>query len=90
MEQISVGKVALSTITEEVRNIRQEIGQLLVKSSRFTNFIRDLKDKRNQTKKEIQDLISSFDPLTGSTSIFTDEVKQLNQEIKRLKDEEEK
>lgn len=90
MEQITVGKVSLSSRTKEVKTILQQVGQLLMKSSNFPTLIKDLEDKRNQIQKEIQDLVFSFDPLSSSTSTFTGKVKMLNHKIKRLKDEEDK
>lgn len=42
MEHISVSKVVLSTSTKEVNSILQEVGQLLVKSSSFTNLIKHI------------------------------------------------
>lgn len=65
----------LSTSTEEVKSILQEVGQLLVKSSSFTNLIKDLEDKRARTQREIQDLIGSFDTLTSSATTFNGKVK---------------
>lgn len=90
MEQIRVGKVALSTRTKEVKTILQQVGQLLVKSSSFPTLITNLEDKRNQSQKDIQDLVIYFDPLISSASTFTGKVKMLNHEIRRLKDEEAK
>lgn len=62
----------------------------MVKSSSFTDLIKDLEDKRAQTQREIQDLISYFDPLKSSTTTFSGKVKQLTHEIKKLKEEEDK
>lgn len=90
MEKITVGKVALSTRTKEFKTILQQVSQLLMKSLNFPILIKYLEDKRNQIQKEIQDLVSLFDPLSSSTSTFTGKVKMINHKIKRLKDEEDK
>lgn len=90
MEQIFVGKVALSTRTEEVKTTLQQVGQLLMKSSKFPVLIKDLNDNINQLQQEIQDLVSSFDPLSSSTSTFTGKIKMLNHQLGKLKDEEDK
>lgn len=62
----------------------------MVKSSSFTNLIKDLKDKRAQTRREIQYLIGLFDPLTSSATTFSGKVRHLTHEIKNLTEEEDK
>lgn len=90
MEQILVGKIALSTKIEEVKTTLQQVGQLLMKSSNFLVLIKDLDDNINQIQNESQDSVSSFDPLSRSTSTFTGKIKMLNHQLKKLKDEEDK
>lgn len=75
MEHISIGKVALSTSTKEVKSILLEVGQLLIKSSNFTDLIKDIEDKRAQIQRESHDLVDSFDPLTSSAMTFSGKVK---------------
>lgn len=59
-----------------------------MKYSNFHVLIKDLDDNRNQIQKEIQDLVSSFDPLSSSTSTLIGKIKMPNHQLKKLKDEE--